>query len=80
MWTNVEKEEVNEEEMERRRAGIQFMEFKFTLERGKRRFDEDFEFANEEFFTSWKSRTKTGQNAKNESTQGESSQTHQEEV
>ena len=30
-------------------------------ERGKRRFEEGFEHVNEEFFTSWKSRTKKGQ-------------------
>jgi chromosome segregation ATPase len=30
-------------------------------ERGKRRFEEGFEHVNEEFFTSWQSRTKRGQ-------------------
>jgi len=36
-------------------------------ERGKRRFEEGFDHVNEEFFTSWQSRTKRGQ-AKHEYT------------
>ena len=38
---------------------LNLLNIHFT-ERGKRRFEEDFDFANEEFFTSWKSRTKAG--------------------
>jgi hypothetical protein len=42
-----EKEaEMDPEEIERRRK-----------ERGKKRFMDDFDFANEEFFDSWKART-----------------------
>eukprot|EP00347_Sterkiella_histriomuscorum_P015383 403357225 len=45
LWKEMEKEEVDDEETERRKK-----------ERGKRRFEEDFDYANEEFFASWKSR------------------------
>jgi hypothetical protein len=48
-------EEEEEEENERRRKGIFIGLNNFTnyLERGKRRYEEDQDFANEEFFYSW---------------------------
>jgi len=44
-----EEDTIDPEELERRRR-----------ERGKKRFEEDHDFVNEEFFNMWKQRTKTG--------------------
>ncbi|CDW71259.1 chaperone protein [Stylonychia lemnae] len=62
LWASVDKEEGDNEEAEKRKKGkIINDQLRFIKERGKRRFEEDYDFANDEFFSSWKTRTKSGQ-------------------
>jgi hypothetical protein len=50
MWNKKRSNEEEEDEETRKRK----------QERGKRRFEEDFDHVNEEFFSSWQTRTKRG--------------------
>ena len=42
-----------------KRVTITALKLGCFIERGKKRFEEDFDYANEEFFASWKNRFKT---------------------